>query len=144
MPANYEILSKGQVLIVNYSGIVTARDTLELLDLLEADPAFRPGFKELSDLSAIEQIQVNADDIPQLVKLTSGIYARNTPPSRIAFVLPKSPDRAKVERYATLLAQTVAASDIRTFDTRREALLFLNAPTIGSGKDTSIVRQNCR
>jgi len=144
LPANYEILSKGQVLIVNYSGIVTARDTLELLDLLEADPAFRPGFKELSDFANVSDIQVNADEIPQLVKLTSGIYARNTPPSRIAFVLPQNPDRAKVERYATLLTQTVAGSDIRTFDTRREALLFLNAPILGSGQDTTIVRQNCR
>lgn len=133
MPARYEIKESGNLLQVTYSGRVEPRDTLDLLDVLESGGHLNPGFLELSDLSAVTDIAVVPSQINQLVRLTAGVYARNKPPSRIAFVAPARPIAAPLGVYVELLDQRLKTTTVRLFGDAGSAMAFLRSGDTGGG-----------
>lgn len=144
MPAVFEIRDNGKLLIVTYSGTVGPRDTLDLLDELEVGRQLKPGFLELSDLSGVSDIPVAPRHIAQLVRLTAGVYARNAPPSRIAFVAPAGPMAAPLDVYAELLDQRLKTTTVRVFGDRETAMAFLLSGNTGGGFEAkSAPRKMC-
>lgn len=133
MPARYVIRENGNLLLASYSGRVEPRDTLGLLDVLEDGRRLKPGFLELSDLSAVTDIAVVPSQIAQLVRLTVGVYARNRPPSRIAFVTPPRAIAGPLYVYAEMLDRRLRTTAVRLFGDRSRAMDFLRSGDAGGG-----------
>ena len=60
MPIDYEINPTQRLVRTRAWGVLTDTDILGLKTRLLHDPAFGPGMAELSDVSAIERLEVSA------------------------------------------------------------------------------------
>lgn len=69
MPFTYRIDSERGVVYATATGTVTDDDVTKLKADIAADPAFRPGMVELSDLRGIEDLQVSPEGISRFAMM---------------------------------------------------------------------------
>ncbi|MGO9085830.1 MAG: hypothetical protein ACLQBK_11430 [Candidatus Sulfotelmatobacter sp.] len=65
-PVEFALDSKKQLVVVRFGGNVTAEDIRHYVERLLADPLFQPTFSEIVDLSAVEELDLQADDLLRL------------------------------------------------------------------------------
>lgn len=66
MPVDYTILDQHGLVLVTYEGTVRAEDTLTTFARYARDPGFRPGQKQLVDLSRVHTVEA---DFPALMAM---------------------------------------------------------------------------
>jgi len=67
MPIAYTILHAPDVLLVSYQGVVTNAEFLERYKAAYADPRYRPGMHEISDMRRMAVFDIDMDAIQDLV-----------------------------------------------------------------------------
>ena len=67
MPISYRIDPEHNVILTMASGILTDDDILELKRRLTADPEFKDGMRELSDVRAVTDLRVTTRGVRSMV-----------------------------------------------------------------------------
>lgn len=65
-PVEFVLDSTKQLIVVRFAGKVTAEHIGQYVKQLVAHPSFRPNFSEIVDLSAVEELDLQADDLLRL------------------------------------------------------------------------------
>ncbi len=113
MPVTYHIESDTGMVFTRGEGMVTSAELLEHQRRLAADPAFEPGYRQLSDYSAVTHTDASWGVIHEL--------ARNTPfhpESRRALVAPMDLVFGLARIFETFSEER---SNVRVFRNREEA-----------------------
>ena len=124
MPCEYQVFEDENLIVKVYSGRVTSRCILDVLDRLEADPKYHEGMCELYDLRAATEFALTEAEIAKLAELMAGINKRRQAPIRVATVA----DSAHTLKMASAYRQNLeAVSDmkIQICGTLQEALVHL-------------------
>jgi len=87
MPIDYQIDRARRLILTRAWGTLTDGDILSLKAKLLSDPEFDPDMPELSDVSAIEQLEVTAAGVRAMVAHDSQNAARRSG-FRLALVVP--------------------------------------------------------
>lgn len=87
MPIDYQIDSEHQLIRTRAWGVLSDADILSLKTRLINDPAFDPAMPELSDVSAIERLEVTAAGVKAMVAHDAAHSDRRSG-FRIALVVP--------------------------------------------------------
>jgi hypothetical protein len=69
MPISYRIDSERGLVITTASGVLTDDDILELKRRLAADPEFKMGMRELSDVRAVTDLQVSTEGVRRMAAM---------------------------------------------------------------------------
>ena len=83
MPIKYEIDPSRGLILTTAEGVLTDSDVIEHKKRLIADPAFRPGMLELSDVRDVTQLDVTPEGVRMF---TSFDRAHDDRPGRLAIV----------------------------------------------------------
>lgn len=67
MPINYSIDDDLKVIFTTASGVLTEKELLEHKRKVIADPKFKPGFVELSDVRFISDLEISASGLERFV-----------------------------------------------------------------------------
>lgn len=67
MPISYRIDPQRNLIFTTATGILTDDDILELKRQLTADPEFKPGMRELSDVRAVTDLRVTTQGVRRMV-----------------------------------------------------------------------------
>ncbi|MGA8765082.1 MAG: hypothetical protein WB562_19600 [Candidatus Sulfotelmatobacter sp.] len=102
---DYEIHSTRRLVTVKFGKKVTARDIEGYLASLRANPRFNPDFSEIVDLSEVEELDVQGDE---LARLADGADAFSAQAKR-AFVARNAVQNHAARMYKILRAQVNAA-----------------------------------
>jgi len=121
----YRIYPQHNLLAKSYSGILTIRCVLDVLDALELDPAFREGMFELDDLRFIDEFALSPDEVRKLAGLIKGLNTRRRQATRRSAV---SSDPTVLRAAAVYMRELegLPQSNIRVFDHLVDALEFLD------------------
>ena len=66
MPISYEINEARGLVLTTASGTLTDSDNLQLKARLVADPRWKPGIRELSDVRSIDRLEVTTEGVQQM------------------------------------------------------------------------------
>ena len=69
MPISYRIDPERGLVVTTASGILTDDDIIELKRQLAADPDFKAGMRELSDVRAVTDLQVSTNGVRRMVAM---------------------------------------------------------------------------
>lgn len=86
MPGHYIILSDLNLVLQTFTGTVTAKCVLEVIDNSEEDEDYRDGMLELADWRDVTDLQITSDELSSLVDLTNGLSHRRSIVTRRAIV----------------------------------------------------------
>ena len=87
------------LVIKTYSGRVTARCVLSLLDRIEEDERYREGMAELDDMRLVSDLAITATEIGHFVDLLTGFSNRKRRPTRKAVLAATGPARIAAEAF---------------------------------------------
>jgi hypothetical protein len=104
------------------TGRLTDNDILDMKRRLAADPAFRPGMRELSDVCAVTELQVTPLGVRRMLAIDSEQAARQTG-HRLAIVACQD-EVFGMARMSEMLSP-IAPSPVGVFRTYREAAAWL-------------------
>lgn len=128
MPCDYSIEDLQSCLTVTLTGSVRVRELLLMIDRVDADPRYRDGMDEFFDLTQLERIAITEVNCQRLSQLIIGLYRRRRPPGKVACLAPSmGPPPSAIVRYGQALLEATG-TELRIFNSRREAFLFLPAP----------------
>ena len=97
-PTEHLVDAEKQLVIVKFGKRLSFRDIERYTNLLRADPAFRPSFSEIADLSEVEELGVEADEFLKLADKTDPF----SPDAKRAFVA-RSPVQTHAARMHKIL-----------------------------------------
>ena len=69
MPISYRIDPERRLVVTTASGILTDDDIIELKRRLAADPEFKAGMRELSDVRAVTDLQVSSAGVRRMAAM---------------------------------------------------------------------------
>lgn len=124
MPCEYWILPAQNLVVKAYSGRVTAKCVLTMLDELEGDPAYVEGMREFDDLSGVEDLAITATDIAHFADLVSGLRSRRRMPAKKAVFAVEGPSRVGAFGFSKML-ENHPSLKVGVFDDLSEAAAFL-------------------
>ncbi len=75
MPISYRIDEEKGLVLTTATGALTDSDILQLKASLLADPRWKPGMRELSDVRAIDRLEVTTDGVTQMMLQDTGAAA---------------------------------------------------------------------
>lgn len=124
MPGTYWIDKKTNIVVKRYSGTVTVRCVLNVLDSVEADPEFASGMNELNDSRAVTAYAIARDELEHLAELVKGYNVRVRGLSRKAVVVLTDETWRTAHLYRSLVTAGTRL-EVGVFDAMSEALDFL-------------------
>lgn len=117
-PVEFVVDSKKRLIVVRFGGKVTAEDIRLYVERLLANPSFQPTFSEIVDLSAVKELDLQADD---LLKLADEIDPFSDEAKR-AFVVENS-----VQKHAARMHKVLRNREsIEIFRSFEEAERWIN------------------
>jgi hypothetical protein len=134
MPISYQIDEARRLVLTTASGALTDSDILRLKARLVADPKWKPGMRELSDVRLIDRLEVTADGVRQMM-MRDECHAAALASYRLAIVVSHQVVYGMARMYQMLTEQIVP--DVRVFRDMEEAKRWLAvdeaAPPDGRG-----------
>jgi hypothetical protein len=124
MPISYRIDVDRQRVLTRAWGVLTDDDILLHKARLLADPAFRPGMRQLSDISGIDRLAVTAAGVQAMVAHDAK-HAARLQGSRLALVVPADASFGMARMYQSLGDGN--AEGVGVFRTIAEAEAWLDA-----------------
>ena len=124
MPCEYKIFHNCNVIIKRYSGQVTTRCVLELLDKIENDETFLEGMHEIDDLRFVTDFAIPECDAKRLAELIKCINDRRKTPVKRAVVAFSEDIRSTARLNCAKIAESVDV-DLRIFSEMKKALEFM-------------------
>lgn len=117
----YRVDADHALVYVRFAGKPTAKDIECYADALRKDPRFEPGWSEIVDLRAVEEIQISADEAIRLADRVDPFSLS----SRRAFLVGND-----FQRHAARMQQILRSpfKSIGIFDTMAEAEAWVRAP----------------
>ncbi len=125
MPCHYQIFPQHHLVAKRFTGRVTARCVLKLLDDIESDARYRDGMFEFDDLTEVDDLAISATEIGNFADLIKGLKTRNRRPSKKAILAPHGPGRAAALEFGKLV-EGAEDFEVGLFDHISEAFRFLN------------------
>ena len=125
MPCHYLIFPQENLVAKSYTGRITARCVLSLLDRMEEDPNYAEGMQEYDDLSEVADLAITATEMGHFADLLSGLSARRRRPTRKAAYAPHGPGRIAARGFEDLVRGN-PNYQMRSFDFFEDAMLFLD------------------
>ncbi|MEO0917000.1 MAG: hypothetical protein AAFY31_08460 [Pseudomonadota bacterium] len=125
LPCNYVINENENLIVKTYAGRVTARCVLQMLDMLEVDPAFHEEMREFDDLRDVTDLAITATEIKQFGDLITGCSMRRRRPARKAIVAPSGPGRIAAHGFCQDV-RDAEGLEVGVFDEVKDALAFLD------------------
>ena len=123
MPGTYWIDKKTNIVVKRYSGTVTVRCVLNVLDSVEADPEFASGMNELNDSRAVTAYAIARDELEHLAELVKGYNVRVRGLSRKAVVVLTDETWRTAHLYRSLVTAGTRL-EVGVFDAMAGALEF--------------------
>ena len=124
MPVGYQIYPERNLIKKTFSGRVTTREVLKILDDIEADIDYREGMMELDDLCAVTDLDITATEIAHFADLVTGLNTGKRHPSRKAVLAPHGPARVAAHGFRKLV-EGAEGFDVEVFDDMAKALAYL-------------------
>lgn len=137
MPCRFEILERHDLVRVVCEGVVEIRELVDLVDALDADPAFHPTIDDFLDLRRVTEIRIDAETGRKLTDLIRGLSFRANRSKRIAIVATGEPALCGARTFQAALSENPAYR-IEVFDSPELALAFLDKT------DPALIREFCR
>ena len=97
---HYVLDAKKQLVVVKFRETITVRDIESYAAALRAHPQFKPDFSEIADLSAVKELDLQADEFIRLADEIDPF----SPQARRAFVA-----RSKVQHHAARMHKILGA-----------------------------------
>jgi hypothetical protein len=120
MPYTYHIDPVLQVVFATAEGIMTDEELVRVAHEIAEDPLFHPGLRLLCDWTGVTQSRISQASIAYAassLRFSSG--------ARCAYVARHGPE-TQVVVYYTVYSGQAGASNIRIFQSRSEAVAWLN------------------
>lgn len=130
MPCHYKIFARENLIAKTYSGRITTRCVLKLLDDIEDDQNYREGMLEFDDLRDISDLAITASDIGHFADLIAGLNARKRQPTKKAILAPYGPARTAAFGFCKMV-ENAKGIEIEVFDETTEAFKYLGLPESG-------------
>lgn len=124
LPCTYQIYRQAGLLRKVFSGTLTARPILHMIDQIESDPSYKEGMAQLIDMTAVTNFAVTISEIAHFADLVIGLNAREGKHLRIALLVSNASGRAGAFAYCRMLEGKTTIS-AEPFETLPEALAFL-------------------
>jgi hypothetical protein len=122
MPISYRIDEPRGLILTTASGVLTDSDILQLKASLLADPRWKPGMRELSDVRMIDRLEVTAAGVAQMM-LRDAADAAALASYRLAIVVAHDLAYGMARMYQMLTEQSVP--NVRVFRDMEEAKSWL-------------------
>jgi hypothetical protein len=122
MPISYQIDEARGLVLTTASGVLTDGDILQLKASLVADPRWKPGMRELSDIRSIDGLAVTTEGVRQMV-MRDERDATALASYRLAIVVSHQVVYGMARMYQTLTEHTVP--NVRVFRDLPEAESWL-------------------
>lgn len=127
MPCEYRIFADMNLIVKTFSGCVTTKCVLELLDRVEEDPNFREGMAELDDLRDVVDLAITATDIGHFAAMVKGFSQGKRRPTKKAVIAPSGPARIAAQGFYSEVEGTKGL-EVGVFGDVKDALVFLSIP----------------
>lgn len=125
MSLSYRIDLSHEIIVVEYSGLVTSDDFLTTYSMILDDENYRPGQCELSILLADTVLDVDFAAYQQIAKLTRDVYQETGLVGRVAVLSLNPPNIAHSKLYAALTEVEASNEALQIFENLDEALDYL-------------------
>ena len=122
MPISYTIDSTRQLVRTTATGILTDRDVLTHKKVLAADPRFRPGMRELSDVRGVTDLRVTSAGVHAMVAADAA-HTVQSGAHQLAIVAGHDVVFGMARMYQTLTESTV--SKVAVFRSQEDAIEWL-------------------
>src|SRR5262245_10601393 len=124
MPISYQIDEARGLILTTASGTLTDSDILQLKARLLADPRWKPGMRELSDVRTIDRLEVTAGGVAQMA-LRDESDAAALASYRLAIVVSHQLVYGMARMYQLFTEQSVP--NVRVFRDMEDARNWLEA-----------------
>jgi hypothetical protein len=115
--------------VVRFGTIVTEQDIEQYAARLKQHPSFRPSFSEIADLSAIEELDLRADEFLKLADLVDPFSHG----AKRAFVV-----RTSVQAHAARMHKVLRANrNFEIFDSFEKAEMWIHSQPLTPGSADS-------
>jgi hypothetical protein len=128
VPIAYRIDPEGRRILTHAWGVLTDADILAHKTRLLQDAEFDPGMPQLSDISAIERLEVTSAGVRAMVEHDAA-NAHRRAGHRMALVVPKSEAFGMARMYELVSGRV--DNSVGVFRTREEAEAWLAADGAG-------------
>ncbi len=122
MPISYQIDEARGLVLTTASGVLTDGDILQLKSNLVTDPRWRPGLRELSDVRAIDRLEVTTAGVRQMM-MADERDAAALASYRLAIVVAHQLAYGLARMYQMLTEHTIP--NVRVFRDMEEAKSWL-------------------
>jgi hypothetical protein len=124
MAISYEIDTARNLVLTRAAGVLTDADLLEHKRQLIADPAFRPGMREFSDVRAVERLDVTPAGVQDMVALDKE-HSAHLGDYRMAIVVSADAVFGTARMYQMMTEQHIES--VRIFREPKQAWEWLDA-----------------
>ena len=127
MPVSYTILDQHGLVLVTYEGPLRIEETLEIFERYTCDPGYRPGQKQLVDLSRVTTIET---DFPRLMAMQArkaDTFLNGAEQTLLVYLAPPGPGQ-RLARQIIRSWEPFQGIVVRIVETEAEALEILGLP----------------
>ena len=122
MPISYHIDEGKGLVVTTATGTLTDSDILQLKARLVADPRWKPGMRELSDVRLIDRLEVTTEGVRQMM-MRDRLDAAALASYRLAIVVAHELAYGMARMYQILTEQSIP--NVRVFRDLEEAKSWL-------------------
>lgn len=125
MPISHEIFEDQRVLCARYSGVIEFQDVVRFLAEFERSARKHPRFNEFADMSAVEEIRLDAREMKTVFEMMEDAYRRNREAKRVAIFEPHTVSAMMTSLFCLYIRQRYPMVRAECFTSKEKACAFI-------------------